>query len=432
MNSSIVLLIGIMCILAYFASGSPIWIGLSIGSVAMILLDGLSTTFVSLTLLSSVDTFTLLACPFFVLAGNIMASGGLSPYLFNVVNSFLGRIRGGIAFSTILVCVIYGAITGSTTATLVGASTICLPNMLEAGYSRKFCAGLMSVSATLGQIIPPSVYMIIYGSLVGENTGKLFLSGIIPGLICAASLGVVAYLKSPKIEDMTINTDPAYYSWRNRGKVILKGFPALLMPIIVLGGIYAGVVTPTEAAAVACVYGLVVCVLVYRSISISSLKAAVKGAVVNTSVLYMLVATSYLVALPLTTMQIPQTVTRFVANSGLHGTSLIFAATAVFLVLGCFLDCMPILILVVPIIYPALQAGGVNLIHFNIVTIISMQIAQVTPPFGLSLYMTSRTADCPITDIIKEVWPYIIALCVVLVIIIFFPQISLLLPNIMK
>lgn len=426
-----IIAIGVISIIVLFCIGTSIWMALSVGSVVMLMLLSMTTTMAPIIMLSSVDSFVLLAIPLFVIAGNVMAQGGLSPYLFAVVNSFLGRIKGGIAFSTIAVCVIYGAICGSTTATLAGASSICVPNMLKAGYTKRFTAGVISVSATLGQMIPPSIFMIVYGSIVSENVGKLFLSGIIPGLICAVAIGIVAYFKSPPVDKMNGSFAPETFSWHNRGRVIVKGFPALLMPVIILGSIYAGVVTPTEAAAVACVYGVLVCVFGYRSMNLKVISKALGDSVSMTAVVFVLVASAYLFALPLTILQIPQTVSQAVANAGLSGTSLIFAVTIVFLVMGCFLDSMPIMILVMPIIYPALLQGGVNLIHFNVITILAMQIGQVTPPFGISLYLTSKMVGCPIEQLMKETVPYLFALIIVLVILILFPQLSLLLPSLM-
>lgn len=429
METATIVIIGVVVLAILFMTGAPIYVGLSSSGIVMLLLIGMSLSMGPLTVISALDSFTLLACPFFIIAGDIMAKGGCSPYLFGIVNTFLGRIRGGIAFTTVVVCVIYGAICGSTTATLAGVTAVCMPNMMDAGYSRKFSAGLIASSATLGQIIPPSLFMIVYSSMVNEDVGRLFLSGILPGLLAAASLCVVAFFKSPHVSEMTINTDPAYYSWSNRGKVFMQGLPALLMPVIILGSIYGGIVTPTEAAAVACFYGIFVCMFVYRSMSFKGLVKTIIGCANTHACTFTMIAGSYVFALALTLMEIPQNVSRWVVSMGFEGTPLIIGVAAVYLVLGCFMDCMPILILVVPIVYPALLAGGVDLVHFNVVTIIAMQIGQITPPFGTSLFLTSKMAETPVEDIVREVVPYIGALSVVLVICIFFPQISLFLPS---
>lgn len=422
------LVCGIFAVVLLFISGAPIWMSLSVSAMIMMFFENMAPNMVPITMISSVDSFTLMAAPFFIIAGSVMAKGGCSPYLFGIINTFLGRIRGGVAFSTVIVCVIYGAICGSTTATLAGVCAVCIPNMLDAGYSRRFSAGLISVSATLGQIIPPSLYMIVYGSLVNVDVGMLFLSGIIPGLICAGGLCVVALIKSPKVSEMTINTDPEYYSWSNRAKVFRKGLPALLMPVIVLGSIYTGIVTPTEAAALSCVYGIVICCFWYRSMDFKGLVSCVADAANTNAITFTMIAAAYLFALPLTMLQIPQRVCDMVVAANLEGTTLMLAVVAVYLVMGCFLDCMPILILVVPIVYPALLAGGVDLIQFNVVTIIAMQIGQITPPFGTSLYLTSKMADCPIDQLVRETWPYIISLVVCMLIMILFPGLSTFLP----
>jgi len=427
------LVIGLGLVVILFLLNVPIWAAMTTSSLYLILFElGKPATLVPISILNGVDSFTLMACPLFLIAGNIMAYGGCSPYLFNIINSFVGKIRGGVAFCTVVVSIIYGAITGSTMATLAGVSSICLPNMLKAGYSRKFCAGLIASCATLGQIIPPSVYMIVYASLVSANVGELFLSGIIPGLCCGVAIGVVAYFRSPTKEDTVVAFDESTFTWGYRGNAIIKGIPALLMPLIVLGSIYSGICTPTEAGAISCIYGILVCVFIYRTMDIKTLTRSLKEAASSTSMIFMLVAASSLFAIPLTFAQIPQTVSRYVAGTGLHGTSLIIAVTLVYLIMGCFLDPMPIMYLVVPIVLPALQAGGVNLVHFNVVTIVAMQIAQITPPFGVSMYVSSKMVGAPIAEVVKEVIPYIAAMTVVLLLTIFFPQLSLMIPNVMK
>lgn len=429
MSSSVIILVGVLMIVALFITGASIWIALSAGAIFMLLSSGIPTAIVPVGVLNAVDAYTLMACPFFILVGNVMSRGGCSPYIFNIVNSFIGRIRGGVAFSTVIVCIIYGAITGSTTATMAGAAAICVPNMLDAGYSKKFCAALISASATLGQLIPPSVFMIIYASLVQENVGTLFLSGILPGLLCGGAIMVVAFFKSPKASEMTIAKDPEYFTWKSRGRFFAKGFPAVLMPLLVLGSIYTGVATPTEAAAVACVYGTVIAMFLYRGMDGKTLLQCLKDSVGTLAIMWGLVAAASLFALPLTMLQIPQAMSKFVADIGLGGNMLLCATVLLVLILGCFMDSTPILILVVPILHPALLANGISMVHFNVIMIVALQIGQLTPPFGLSLYLASNVVGCDIVDIIKEVWPYILVLTVTLFILIFFPQISLLIPT---
>jgi len=424
---------GLLLTVFLFVIGVPIWVALTGGSMFLLFFHiSTNAQMIPLSFFGGIDSFTLMACPFFLIAGNVMAYGGTSPYIYNVINSFFGRKKGGIAFTTVLMCMIYAAITGSTLATLSGVATIAVPNMLKQGYSKKFCGGLLAVCATLGQMIPPSVYMIIYGTLTQENAGTLFISGIVPGCICGLAIGAVAFLKSPEIDVEYINSlDQSYFSWGSRGKFFLRGLGALMMPVIVLGGIYSGLATPTEAGAFAVIYGVLISVFGYRTMTSKGLVKAMKESATTNSMIFMLVPASLLFAIPLTFARLPQQLGEYVASLGLSGTEIIVAVTILYLILGCFLDSLPIMFLTIPILLPSLQAAGVNMIHFNIITILAMQIGQVTPPFGVSLYVTSKVVGAPMVDVLKEALPYLFVLVVCLILFIYFPQISLFLPQLM-
>ncbi len=425
--STFFLVLAIIVLVLMFVLGAPVWSALM--SCAIILLIGhlnIPTQMVPINVFGKLDSFTLMACPFFMLAGNIMAYGGSAPYLFNVMNSWLGNKRGGIPIAVVCTCAIYAAITGATSATLAGVSNIALPVMDKAGYSRKFSGGLMACSATLGQLIPPSVIMIVYGTITQTDVSKLFLAGFIPGIICAAALAVVAFIRSPRPEMLT-TLDPENFTWKTRKITTIKGIPALIMPVIVLGGIYSGIVTPTEAGALSCVYGLVISAFVYRKMNMKNLAQTTGDSVRALSMTFMVSSASLVFAIPITYMQIPQKVAQWVTAQNLTGTSLVLLIVVIYLIMGCFLDPLPIMYLMLPIVLPTLQSAGINLIYFNIVTVIAMQIGQVTPPFGISLYMASKFIGVEITDVAKESMPYLLGMVAVLLLIIFVPQLSLML-----
>lgn len=420
-------IIGLAIVVLLFALGTPIWIALFTGALyLLVIVLGVPTTIIPITMFGSVDTFTLMAIPLFLVAGNIMAYGGSSPYIFDVMNRFAGKFRAGIPVATIMTAMVFGAITGSTAATLAGINSICLPNLRKAGYSDVYSASLMACSATLGQLIPPSILMIVYGTLSLTNVGDLFISGILPGIVTGAALGVVAWIKSPKVRNVALQ-DPSIYSWKSRGEALWKGLPALLMPVISLGGIYSGILTPTEAGAVSCVYGVIISVFVYRKMSLASIKRTLEEASYSNSMVFLLMASSLVIALPLTYMQIPQTVAKLVVGAGLTGTPLMIVVTLIYLIMGCFIDSLPIVYLVLPIVLPALQAGGVNLIHFNVVTVVAMLIGQITPPFGSGMYLAAKMVGAPVAEVIKGTMGYLAAMIIVLIVLIFVPQISLLL-----
>lgn len=416
--------LGFGALVLLFVSACPIWVALSTAAIILLVFGlGISGSIVPMQIFSQVDVFTMMACPLFLFAGNVMAYGGSSPYIFKVMNSFVGRMRGGMPLATILCSMIYAAITGSSTATLSGVAAICLPAMRKAGYSDRFTAGLMACCCTLGQLIPPSILMIVYGTITQQNAGTLFISGIVPGIICAGAMMAVAWFKSPKVDRASF--DPADFTWKARGTAIVQGAPAIFMPLIVLGSIYGGLMTPTEAGAMSCIYGLFISFFVYHGMKAKELKQSLVEASYSNSLVFTLCAGSLLFSIPLTYMQIPQAVASFVVDMGLGKLELTIAVTIVYLILGCFLDPLPIVYLVLPIVLPSLQAVGINLIHFNIITIISMQIAQVTPPFGIALYMSAKVIDVPVGQVIKECIPYLLSMVVVLLVIIFVPWFSL-------
>lgn len=420
---------GVGILVGLVLAGLPIWIALTVGAIFLtFFFMDMPSVSVPMTMFGSIDSFVLLAVPFFLLAGNVMAYCGPARYIYEAVDSLVGHIKGGMAFTTVLTCMVYAAITGSTTATLAGVSALATPPMVRAGYSREFIAGLLSVSSTLGQMIPPSILMILYGALAQQNAGALFMAGIVPGVLIGLALGVTGMLLS-RNRQQGLRTRQG---WSERGAAMFKAFPAMLMPIIVLGGIYGGVFTPTEAAAVACVYGLAVSIFVYRQITWHNFyQEAVRGTVANSSMIFLLVAAALLFTSPLAFARLPQEVAAWTTAAGLGQMELILAVTALWLVMGMFLDPLPIMYLTVPVVLPALNAAGVDLIYMNVVLILSMQIAQVTPPFGISLYVSSGIMGVPIVRVVWASLPFLGVLLVCLAVLILFPQISLFLPDLM-
>lgn len=421
--------VGIGILAGLVLAGLPIWIALTVSAIFLtFFFMAMPALSVPMTMFGSIDSFVLLAVPFFLLAGNIMAYCGPARHIYDAVDSLVGHIKGGMAFTTVLTCMVYAAITGSTTATLAGVAALATPPMVRAGYSKAFIAGLLAVSSTLGQMIPPSILMILYGALAQQNAGLLFIAGIVPGTLIGLSLGITGMLLSRRQQDQQ-----SRQSWGQSGRATLKALPALLMPVIVLGGIYGGVFTPTEAAAVSCVYGLLISIFIYRRITWHNFyHEAVKGAVSNSSMIFLLVAGALLFTSPLAFARLPQEVATWTIGAGLSQMELILVITLLWLILGMFLDPLPIMYLTVPVVLPALIAADVNLIYMNVILVLSMQIAQITPPFGISLYVTSGIMGVPITGVVRASLPFIAVLLVCLVLLLAFPQISLFLPELVQ
>lgn len=420
---------GIGLLVALVVFGIPIWIALTFAAIFLMqAVMGMPGTSVPLTMFGSIDSFVLLAVPFFLLAGNIMAYCGPARYIYDMVDSFVGHIRGGMAVTSVVTCIVYAAITGSTTATLAGVSALATPPMERAGYSRSYIAGLLAVSSTLGQMIPPSILMVLYGALSLQNAGVLFMAGILPGLMIGLALAVTGVWLSRDMEAQTARRQ----GWRARGIATAKSAPAVLMPVIVLGGIYGGIFTPTEAAAVACVYGLLVALVVYRKITWENFfHQAVRAAVSNSSMIFLLIAAALLFSQPLAFARLPQEIAGWTADAGLSQMQLILLVVLLWLVMGMFLDTLPIMYLTLPVVLPALQAAEVNLIYMNVVLVITMQIAQVTPPFGLSLYVASGVMNVSIVKVVRASLPFLAVLLVCLAVLIAFPQISMVLPELL-
>jgi C4-dicarboxylate transporter DctM subunit len=423
------LIVGLLIFIGLMALGIPIWLTMVVsGTFLTIFFQGLPPTMIPMLLFSSLDSFVLLAVPFFLLGGNIMAFCGPSKYIFSAIEAYVGHIPGGLPFATVVSCMVYAAITGSTTATIVAIGTIAVPPMIAAGYPKSFCSGLLANCATLGQLIPPSIYMILYGAMVQEDVGVLFISGVIPGLIIGFAMAfLAAYIAIKKKFQLPPPAPKAV-----RRKALARGIPAVTMPLIVLGGIYSGVFTPTEAAGVSCVYSFAIAAFYYRELTWENFKQAVSSSVAATCMIFMIVAAVILYAGPLTYAGIPQAITNTIVGIGVSPDTVLVLIVFIWLVFGCFLDPLPVMYLTIPVVLPALRHFNINLIHFNVLCIIAMQIAQVTPPFGISLFTASGVFRETIPNVIKGGLPYLLLMIGLLPLFIFIPWLSTFLPSLIR
>ena len=430
MNTGLIILF-VIILIALFVVGAPIWVAFSLGAICFILgIVHSPVQNIPMVFFNACDSYTMMAIPFFMFAGSIMAYGGASKYIFRVVNSFFGKRKGGLAITAVVMSMIYAAITGSSSATLAGVAELAKPEMQKQGYKNDFIASLYAAACTLGQMIPPSILMILYGTMVGANTGDLFIAGVIPGIISGIVLCVVAWYCSPKVDPAVAAELDYMYNAKFRMKALLQGIPALFMPIAVLGAIYAGIVTPTEAGALACVYGVFL-TLIYREFKWDTFKKTFNSALRSNAMIFILVAAAILFANPITYMRVPQLISEWVVAMGLGQKAFIWACIILFLILGMFIDVIPILYLTIPALYPALVALDVNLIQFNIILILCLQIGQMSPPFGTALYIASGICDASVTDTAKGIVKYIVAYVAVLVLIVYVPVLSTFLPNLL-
>ena len=405
--------------------GGPVFTALGFsGVISNGVFMGINPTFLDAGMFSAVNSWVLLAAPFFLLTGNIMGECGPAASLFNLCEKCLGHRKGGLPCAVVLTCVLFGAITGSGLATAVAIGGLAMPELLKRGYDEKYCCGLVGMSGTLGLMIPPSIYMIIFASLVSADVLQFFTAGWIPGILLAIMLMIYAVFASPK-------TKTERFPMSERLTALKEALPALTVPVVILISIYSGVFTPTESAGLSVIYSLIVCVAAYRKqFGFRSFMNAARAAVKTTGQIYIIIATVTAFSTIITYANIPQTISNWaVSNENLTPTLMLLMVCVVYFVFGMFLDPVPILYLTCPIFYPALVAVGVNPIHFCILTVVMMMIAQCTPPFGVILFGLAGQFRIPVVNVVKGVLPFLAVVLVGAVILLLIPQISTFLPE---
>jgi tripartite ATP-independent transporter DctM subunit len=374
------------------------------------------------------NSYVLLAVPMFVLAANLMNAGTVSERLFDFCRILVGRMRGGLAQVDILVSVIFSGMSGSAIADAAGPGLVTIKQMLKKPeYSRGFAGAVVVASATLGPIIPPSIPMVIYGLVSGASVGALFLGGVLPGVLMALSMMLVVHVIAVR-RDMPREAPVPWSEWPS---VIFRGALPLSMPIVLLGGIYSGAFTPTEAAAVAACHALILSTVVYRALNPRALFGVVLESVRSSAVITMILAGSFLLNYAFTAEGVPQAMGQWVDAMQLGPTAFLLMVNVLFLVLGCFLDVSVLLLVFVPMLLPAVKALGIDLVHFGVLVVLNMMIGLVHPPFGMLLFVTKALTGIPIGEMMKEGWPFILMLLALLLAMTLFPQIVLWLPQTM-
>ena len=406
--------------------GVPISFSLSVSSFLAVAITGSIPvmTLVQKTF-RAIDSFTLLAIPFFVFAGNVMARGGVSKRLTDMAATMVGRMPGGLAHITTLSSTFFGAISGSAPATTSAIGAVMVPQMEDYGYKKSFTAAVAAASGTIGLIIPPSNTMVMFGTLANVSVGKMFIGGVVPGLIMSAVIIAINYVISKK---------RGYRgSDKISGKAILMAFRngiwAILMPVIILGGIYSGVFTPTEAAAVAVMYGILVSAFVYRNMGWKAFKGVLASSAASTASIMFLIANAHIFSYLLTSEQIPQKLAALMLSITTNPLIVKLLVMVVLLLAGCFLDNAVAVILLTPILYPVMASLGVDLVYFGVLLVFVLAIGQVTPPVGLCLFVACDIGKVKIEEISKEVIPYIIGLIGVALLLVFCEPLVLFLPT---
>lgn len=422
------LLFGIFVVLLIISV--PIAVSLGMATIlAIYITDIVKVQVVAQKMFTSIDSFPLMAVPFFMIAGAVMEKGGISKRLIRFANSLIGAMSGGLALVTILASMFFAAISGSSPATVAAIGAIMIPAMVNNGYKEEFATATQASAGYIGVIIPPSIPMITYGVVTGASIGALFMGGFIPGILIGVSLGLVAYVIAKKNNYRGLDEKPTLQEiWDSFKDAIW----AILMPVIILGGIYGGVFTPTEAANIAVVYGLIVGFFIYKELTLKDMPQLIRAAAISSSLVLLIISTASAFGLILTREQIPVKVANFLIGVTDSPLVLLMILNLLLLLVGTFMETNAAIIILAPILYPAIVKLGIDPVHFGIIMVVNLAIGMITPPLGVNLFVASSMRKMPIENLINANWWYLLISIIALLIITYIPAITLWLPSILQ
>ncbi|MCL6556762.1 MAG: TRAP transporter large permease subunit [Burkholderiales bacterium] len=416
---------------ALLFTGMPISIALGLTVLAFLaLVSSLSLetiAIVSQKLFTGLDNFVIMAIPFFVLSGALLSAGGAARRIIRFATALVGWMPGGLAMAAVLSCAFFAAISGSSPATVVAIGSIMLPAMVEQGYSKRFAVGVLATSGGLGILIPPSIVLVIYGVSTSESIGKLFIAGIVPGLVMALALlavtyGVARWHRFPTLPRASL---------REIGQAFREAAWGLGLAVVVIGGIYGGLFTPTEAAAVSAVYAFFVAVFVYRELPLAKVPRVLLEAANMSAMLLYIITNAILFSFLLTTENIPQQLAQWIIDQGLTPWMFLLFVNVLLFFAGDFMEPSSILLILAPLFLPVAMKLGIDPIHLGIIMTINMELGMITPPVGLNLYVASGLAKMGLTEVTKAAAPWILVVTAVLLLVTYVPEISLWLPHLL-
>lgn len=426
MNPSVLLLITFIVLLVVNVP-IAISIGLSIMVYGMVT-GNITMTFLAKNMYTTCDSFPLMAVPFFILAGALMEGGGLSKRLVNFADSLVGHFTGGLAIVTIITCMFFGAISGSSPATVAAVGAILIPSMLERGYERSFSVALVAASGMLGIIVPPSIPMVMYGIANNASIGGVFLGGIGAAVVCALALIVVAVAICHK---RGFKGNGEKFSIKKVGKSFIDAIGALMVPVIILGGIYGGLFTPTEAAAVAVVYALIAGCLVYKELTWKGLFNSISSSTVTVGSILIVVSTATTLSKIFTIEQVPQQLAGLIGSISSNIYVIMLIINILLLIVGCVMETAAAILILAPILYPIVQPFGIEPIHFGVMMVVNLGIGMLTPPVGVNLFVATGIGKVQFASLVKAIVPFIVALLAALILTTVLPEVTMLLPNIL-
>lgn len=417
-------------LLLLLVMGLPVAFSLGMAGVAgMLLFMGGDGALAQLPIIGykSLDDFVLTAVPLYILMSQILLTGKVGNDLFELANKWLRHLPGGLGIATVMACAVFAAITGSSVACAVTIGAIAIPEMLARGYERSLVLGAVAAGGTLGILIPPSIPMILYGAITDESIGKLFMSGVVPGAILTVLFIMIVVYRSRNLPR------EAAASWDERVSALKKSFWGLLLPVIVVGGIYTGIFTPTEAAGIGTVYSLIITFGIYRTLSLKDMPEILEDTIKTTCMIFAIMIGASLFGFVLTILDAPQALTNFVVDMQTNRWVIFVAINILLLFLGCILESVSIIFITLPILFPLIVRLGFDPIWFNVVMLINLELALITPPVGMNLFVLQGISpDSKMTQIIKGVIPFGIVMALEILLLCFFPEIATWLPSVVK
>lgn len=417
----------LVLLIVLLLTGTPISIALGMSVLVFLFtLSNIPIEIITQKLFTGLDNFAIMAVPFFILSGVFLTEGGVAARIVRFAIALVGWVRGGLAMAAVLSCTFFAAVSGSSPATVVAIGSIMLPAMIKHGYTKKFSVGVLATSGSIGILIPPSIVMIIYAVSTSESAGRLFAAGVLPGLLMSAALMLVTYIVARCHKFPTLPRASAHEVWESFRESIW----GLMLVVIVLGGIYGGLFTPTEAAAVSAVYSFFVAVFVYRDLPMRRVPAVLKQAANMSAMLLYIITNAMLFSYLLTYEKIPQQMAQWIIDRKFAPWMFLMFVNVLLFFAGDFMEPTSIILIFAPLFLPVAISLGIDPIHLGVIMTVNMELGMITPPVGLNLYVASGMANMGLTEVTKAAAPWILVVTAVLLIVTYVPQLSLWLPNI--
>ena len=422
MNAAIIFLI----LTALMVTGMPVSIALGLTVLSFLFgFTDVPLESVALKLFTGIEKFEIMAIPFFILAGNFLTHGGVARRMINFATAMVGHWHGGLGLGGVVACALFAAVSGSSPATVVAIGSILLPAMAKAGFPKRFGAGVIATSGALGILIPPSIVMVMYAVATNTSVGALFMAGVVPGLLLAMVLGGVTWWRARK------NNYPRLpkATWGERWVAFRKSFWGLFLIVVVMGGIYSGIFTPTEAAAMSAVYAFIVAVFVYKDMGLKDVSRVLLSSANMSAMLLYIITNAALFSFIMTNENIPQAMADWMLGNGLGVISFLLAVNVILLLAGNFMEPSSIMLIFAPILFPIAMQLGIDPIHLGILMVVNMEVGMCHPPVGLNLYLASGITKMGITELTVAVWPWLLSMLGFLVLVTYWPNLSLWLPR---